>query len=170
MNAWTLKLVAACMLTVCCAMAGRGLCIREKKRVQVLGTLRLVMPILAIEMTERLTPLMDAMIKTRQPLLMHIAEHMDGRGARSAWQLEKDALMGKGGMIDCLLPQDVDRLDMLFDGLGASGISAQKQLLLEMEAAFSGLESEAKKRADERGKLYTNLGLLAGLAISICLL
>lgn len=171
MNSWTLRLIAAMVLTACCALCGRALCGRERRRVLFMESMKRALPMLSIDMLERLSPLSAALKASAQPLLVYIARAMDkGMGASEAWTAEKDALIERGQMLDCLLPEDLARLDMLFGGLGASGLSAQRQLLTDAGQAFSGLLEDAKKRADERGKLYTNLGLLAGLALSVCML
>lgn len=171
MDAWAMKLVAAVVLTACMALGGRAFSNREQRRVSVLSSIERALPMLQIDMLERLMPLGSALRQSGQPLFVHIADAMsEGRGGREAWLFEKDGLTARGQMLDCLLPEDIGRLDLFFESLGASGLSAQRILLSESEKAFALLREQATKRAEERGKLYTNLGMLAGLAISVCLL
>ncbi|MDL2206588.1 stage III sporulation protein AB [Eubacteriales bacterium OttesenSCG-928-N13] len=171
MNTWTIRLVACLVMTACCAMAGRSLCVKERRRVAMIDGLRQALPMLSIEMLERMLPLPQALRMSGQPLFIEIADGIEsGMGAREAWIARRDQLVIQGEMLDCLMPDDLVRLDQLFEGLGASGISAQRLLLTEAERALDVQLTLAKKRADERGKLYTNLGLLGGLAISVFLL
>lgn len=171
MSGWTLKLVACCVLTACCALSGRALCGKERRRAELLCGLAGAMPLLMIEMTERLTPLIAALVASGDGLLRAVAACMEqGRGAREAWLHERGALTAKGNLLDSLLDEDLSAIEQLFDGLGASGISAQRLLLESSERRFKSLCEQASKRAQERGKLYTNLGLLFGLAISVCLI
>lgn len=171
MNIWTVKLVLAAVITVCCAFAGRALCMKERRRVELLNGLIKAMPVLRLYMLERLEPLEAALGETHNILLLHVRESMArGMSAREAWSSEAAELTKQGAMLDSLVADDIARLDILFGELGASGLSAQRLLLDSCEQGLSVLLKEAKARADDRAKLYTNLGLLTGLAISICLL
>lgn len=171
MNTWTVRLVAAAILSLCCALMGRALCAKEVRRVQMLSSLRAALPMLTVEMLERMMPLPGALRLSGQPLLVRLALQIEqGMGAREAWVRLREQLTQQGQMLDCLLEDDLLRLDQLFDGLGISGISAQRLLLQESERAIERQHQQAQVRAQERGKLFTNLGLLLGLAIAVCLL
>lgn len=171
MSQWSVRLLAAAILTVCCTLAGRALCYRERRRVEFLQSLIRALPMLKIDMLERMAPLRSALSAGGQLLLTRISEAMGrGMGAREAWLFEKDALCARGAMLDSLVREDLLQLDILFEGIGASGQSRQRLLLEETEKALALQLEAARKRADERGRLYTNLGLLLGLAISVCLL
>ncbi len=171
MSEWTLKLALAAAVTAACALAGRALCQKEQRRVALLQQLIRALPQLRLAMLEKLDPLEAALRQSGSPLLAHVAGSMaEGMSAREAWQGCRRELTAQGATLDCLEAEDLQRLDVLFESLGGTGKSGQKLLLDAAEAGLQELLQKAKARAEERGKLYTNLGLLLGLAIAVCLL
>ncbi len=171
MSEWMVKLGAAAAITAACALAGRALCQKEQRRVSMLQAFIRALPQLRLSMLERLTPLEAALRESGCPLFAHIAGNMaDGMSACEGWQRCREELTAQGAMLDCLLPEDLQRLDVLFESLGGTGKSGQQLLLDSAESGLLELLGKANARAEERGKLYTNLGLLLGLAIAICLL
>ena len=171
MDEWTIKLVLGAAVTLACALAGRALSQKEHRRAALLSGWLSSIPALRIAMIERLTPLEPALRDTQDALFMHIAGGIaEGMSANEAWRGLYPQLCMQGRMLDCLLPEDLTRLGIFFASLGTSGRSEQQYLLDHTEAELSALHGDAQTRAKERGKLYSNLGLLFGLAVSVCLL
>lgn len=172
MNGFTLRIVAACVLTACCGLAGRSLAASCFRRAQTLQSLGEAVEILKVHMLDRLAPLGEALKATGHPALLQIAQVMgeQGGGANAAWQSLKGHLTSRGQLFDSLSSEDVAELDALMGGLGLSGASQQRVLLDASHKSFNRLTEAARKKAQEQGKLYTSLGLLAGLSLAIILL
>ncbi|MEA4897166.1 stage III sporulation protein AB [Bacillota bacterium Meth-B3] len=171
MDGWTLRLTAAAVLTLCGAAAGRSLAAVRRRRVVQLMLLTAALQRLEVQMLEKLLPLKEALAASAHPALGAVGEGMTGaRGALLSWLGAADALRARGGELSALCGEDVAALDRLFDGLGTSGASEQRILLEGVQEELKRLAQAARKTADEHAKLYTSLGLIAGLALSICLL
>ena len=90
-----------------------------------------------------------------------------GISAAEAWGAVLRKERRTGGLCDALLAEDIAVLDRLFAGLGESGRDAQELLLSEAAAALSESARSARERAEEAERLYTPLGLLAGLMLAL---
>lgn len=164
-----LRLIAAALLSVACALAGRavaGACVRRAK---ALAALTDSVQRLRVDMLDKLLPLKEA-LKNGHPAMRSVAEAMTGCGAGTAWRNAKGALTGRGAALDCLTAPDLEALGALFDGLGESGAAQQRILIASAMESLDVLKREADKKAREESKLYSTLGFLAGLSLAILLM
>lgn len=171
MEGFVLRLVAACVLAGCCALTGRALAASFVRRARMLEELGRSVSLLKIDMLDRLTPLREALAKTGHPGMKAVAEGMkSGGGAGSAWRAARGELCARGGALDCLNAEDLAEIEQLFDQLGISGVAQQRMVLEGAAAMLDERTADARKKAQEQGKLYTSLGLLCGMALAILLL
>jgi stage III sporulation protein AB len=164
-----LRLIAAVLLSVACALAGRavaGACVRRAK---ALGELSDSVQRLRVDMLDKLLPLREA-LRNGHPAMKAVSEAMAGCGAGAAWRRALASLTGRGAVLDCLTAPDLQALGELFDGLGESGAAQQRILLSGALESLEGLKREADKKAREESKLYATLGFLTGLSLAILLM
>ncbi len=164
-----LRLIAAALLSVACALAGRavaGACVRRAK---ALAALAESVKKLRVDMLDKLLPLKEA-LKNGHPAMRAVAEAMAGCGAGTAWRRAKETLRERGAALDCLTAPDFEALGELFDGLGESGAAQQRILIASAMESLESLRREADKKAKEESKLYATLGFLAGLSLAILLM
>jgi stage III sporulation protein AB len=164
-----LRLFAAAALSVACALAGRavaGACVR---RASTLGELIDSVRRLEVNMLDKLMPLREA-LQCGHEAMRAVADAMQGCGASGAWHRAKEALLMRGGALDCLACEDVEALCTLFEGLGTSGAAQQRLLIGGAIESLQALKGEADKKAREESKLYSTLGLLAGMSLAILLM
>ena len=171
MSEWSIKLGLSALLTAACAFSGRAFCLKLQRRAALLSELFTVLRPLRIAMLERLMPLPDALRETEHISWIAIANSInDGMGVRSAWQQYRDEQLQPGHALDCLTDADLRLLDLFFDQLGQSGLIEQAVLMDIAETGMKRQLDEAQAQFHEQSKLYSNLGLLLGLGISICLM
>ena len=164
------KAGAACVMTAASAWGGKMLAGMQERRADMLRELLGAVRRLNIEMLEKRMPVREAM-EACGGLFSQTAGQMEG-GAPPGAAFEKaaQALRERGEMLDCLEEGDMAALHRLFAGLGSGGIQAQRLVLNEAAEELERLAGQARRKREEQGKLYTSLGALGGLALSLLLL
>ena len=170
MDGWTVKIVAAAALTLSGAAGGHALGSARKQRVTQLCAMRQALGYLGVNMLEKLLPLRQALSLSESPALGKVAAAMEGLGPAQAYLSVKDQLIARDGPLSCMEEEELGVLGRLFAQLGATGASEQRLLLREASAQLERIEGRARVKADEQARLYGTLGLLAGLALAVCLL
>lgn len=171
MDGWTLRLTAAALLTLCGAAGGRSLACARRLRVQQLEHMVSAIGRLRVQMLERRLALGEALIESGHPALARVADGLEGaHSVLGAYMGARSALRARGGALSALTDEDAAVLERLFEGLGATGASEQRLLLDGASEELKRLAALARKLSDEQARLYTSLGLIAGLSLSICLL
>ncbi len=166
-----MRLVAAFLLTLCGAAAGHSFAAARKRRVEQLSELVQALGRLEVKMLEKLLPLKEALIAAAHEPFKAIGASMTGaRSALGAYLNQIDQLRARGGGFSSLEEEDMRALERLFEGLGMSGASEQRLLIGSVRGELERLSLAARKKAEEQAKLYTSLGLIAGLALAICLI
>ncbi len=162
-----MKLVFACVIAIASMMIGRAYAGGGARRAGLLSGMMDALQIMRIAMLDRLLPLRTALAQSASPIFCSIGEQMEARSAADAWREVRAAQRRRGGLIDCLAEEDLCALDALFDGLGSSGRAQQEVLISNALKTLGCLEAEARKKGHEKDRLYTTLGLLAGIAVAI---
>lgn len=170
MDGWTVKLVAAAALTLSGAAGGHALGSARRQRVSQLSQLRQALGFLSVNMLEKMLPLRQALLSSGSPALAAVAGQMEGLGPAQAYLAAKDRLTARDGPFSCLEAEELGVVGRLFAQLGATGAAEQRLLLREATLQLERIESRARVKADEQARLYGTLGLLAGLALAVCLL
>lgn len=164
-----LRFVAAAALSIACMLAGRAAAGARVRRAATLAALIEGLKRLEIDMLDKLLPLKEALMNGHA-VPRAVAEAMRGCGAAEGWRRSRAALAARGGPLDCLTAEDLAALDALFDGLGATGSAQQRILIRGALEALAALRGEADRKAREESKLYSTLGLMAGLSLSILIM
>lgn len=162
-----MKLILACVVIIGGMLIGRTYAGSGVRRARMLSGMMDALQILRIAMLDRLTPLRTALEASSFPAFRCIGEEMNGKSAAEAWGYVRDVHGRRGGMIDCLTDEDLCVADALFAGLGTSGCAQQEILIANALRALGSLEAAARKNVSEKNRLYTTLGLLAGIALAI---
>ena len=171
MDGWTLRLTAAALLTLCGAAGGHSLASSRRLRVVQLESLLVGIGRLTVQMLEKMLPLKEALMASSCEAIAPVAANMTGgRMPLDAYLGAVQGLSARGGALSALTEEDTQVLEKMFEGLGASGASEQRLLLTGVQAQLDRLSQAARKTAEEQAKLYTSLGLISGLALSVCLL
>lgn len=171
MEGWAIRAGAAVVFSLSCALAGHAMSVQARRRALYLGQLRAALARLEVYMLEQLLPLDEALKEVKHPLFARVGEAVaSGAPAREGWaELERER-GARGGALDCLSGEDITCMRELFEELGMSLRQTQKILLNQAARTLARLEETAIKEAAERGRLYTSLGLLIGLMLSVCLM
>ena len=170
MDGWTVKLVAAAALTLAGAAGGHALGAARRQRVRQVSDLRQGVERLTVNMLEKLLPLRQALTAAASPALTLVAQRMEGRDPAQAFIAAREALVARDGPLSCLEGEELAALGRLFGQLGASGAAEQRLILREAALNLERVEGRARTKAEEQARLYGTLGLLAGLALAVCLL
>lgn len=165
-----MKLVAAAALTLSGAAGGHALGTARRQRVRQVSELRQGVERLSVNMLDKLLPLRQALAAAASPALDMVAQGMEGRDPAQAFIAVRDQLVARDGPLSCLEGEELTALGSLFGQLGASGAAEQRLILREAALRLERLEGRARAKADEQARLYGTLGLLAGLALAVCLL
>ncbi len=167
----TIRLGAACALTVACGWGGRMLAAAQGRRAQALSGLHAGVKRLAAEMLERRLPLQEALSACGEELFAAVARGLAaGNSPSAACAAAMGALGTRGQALDALDEGDVAALQRLFDRLGEGNVTVQRLLLEEAAEELQRLHGQARRRREEQGKLYASLGALTGLALALMLL
>ena len=161
------KLILACVIAIASMMIGRAYASGGARRARLLSGMMDALQIMRVMMLDRLMPLKTVLVQSASPVFRCIGKQMEDSSAADAWRDVRTAQRQRGGLIDCLAEEDLCALDALFEGLGVSGRAQQEVLISNALKAFGCLEAEARKNGLEKSRLYTTLGLLAGIAIAI---
>ena len=163
-----LRLLLGLCIAAGCALCGHSLTGSARRRAQLLEELTRGLKLLKLHMTSMFEAVPHALSMSNSRLLEGIGAAMGpGISAAEAWGAVLRKERRTGGLCDALLAEDIAVLDRLFAGLGESGRDAQELLLSEAAAALSESARSARERAEEAERLYTPLGLLAGLMLAL---
>ena len=162
-----LKLALAVLAVSGCALLGRACAAPLYRRAALLGELRDALALLRIRMLDAARPLPEALEDCGAPLLRRLGAGLADGDPGVSWQALRRRESVRGGLLDSLLPADLETLDAFFAGLGATDNRGQACLIEEAEGALKAREAEARQRCGEKGRLYTTLGLLGGLALAL---
>ena len=165
-----IKLALSAAVICFCTMTGRMFAGRNSRRARMLAELMDAIQLLRVHMLDRLLPMKAALERSQSFALNETGAAMDGTSAAAAWQIVKERQLRRGGKLDCLSARDIDVLDKLFESLGTTGISEQRPIIDGTIKELGLLEAAAKAECNEKGRLYTTLGALAGVALVIGLI
>ena len=163
----TAKIALCGAVTLLCAMTGKSFAGTNARRAKLLAELMDALQLLKVHMLDRLMPLEAALSLSKSLLLIKVGEHVAKSGAYNAWQTIKSREMKRGGIMDCLSVKDAEVLERLFEALGSSGRNEQRPIIDSAIKELGLLEAQARSESGEKGRLYTILGALAGVAIVI---
>ena len=147
------------------ACAGAGL-----RRVALLNGLRDALALLRVQTLEGGKPLREALSGAPCPVFAAVGEEMADASAVEAWRRVRARELHRGGLLDSLREVELAALDALFTGLGQSGRAEQAVLMENVRRALEDVGREAGAACAGKERLYTTLGLLAGLALALCAL
>ena len=160
--------ICAVASSTMCGHALAGAALRRKKLVAELLT---AMRILRIEIASALNSLEYSLKQTDQPLFVLVSENLASSSCvLDAWMTVRNRECVHGGCADCLSPRVLSALDRLFEQLGISGREEQAESVHNCILTLEESYAESKERAAQVGKLYTSLGFLAGLSLSILMI
>lgn len=163
-----MRIALAVLAAVASALVGRSIALGCARRTAVIREAMDAIQLLRIHMLERLLPLHAALEKSQfEPFRLVGRKLLTGDGALAAWRAVLPLLTRRGATLDCLTEEDLSLLFRFFEGLGTSTRLEQEALISATLAEMGRLESEAGKMGAEKGRLYTTLGLLGGLALAI---
>lgn len=165
-----IRLALGCAVVIFCALAGKSFGGANARRVKMLAEIMDALQMLRVHMLDRLMPLEAAMCRSQSKLLNEIGDALGNAGAASAWQDVKARELRRGGLLDCLTLRDIEVLDCLFSALGSTGRREQRPVIDSAIKELGLLEAAARSESGEKGRLYTTLGALAGVAAVIGML
>ena len=166
----TLKLLMALTAVAGSAWIGHVMAGCALRRTRTLANLLEGLEMLRVQALDRLRPLPEALRAGSCPIFQRVGQAMDSVGSAEAWRQTRQRETRRGGLLDCLTAEDLEALEALFDGLGISGRSGQSALLDGARKRFIVLEKEAREQGRDKDRLYTTLGLLGGLTLTVLLL
>lgn len=165
-----LKLLMSMVVVVGCALIGRAYAGGGARRAQTLSLVMDALQLLRIRMLDRLMPVRQALEGSSCAVFRSVGAGMDGVGAAESWRRVRSEQTKHGTALDSLSEADLCALDALFEGLGISGRTEQEALISNALKSLGRLESEARKSGLDKNRLYTTLGLLAGMALALALI
>ena len=153
-----------------CTFCGHALTRVSERRTQLLESLLCALRILRIELSGMIS-LGVALSETHCSLFLSVSEKLSSdKSAFEAWRNVRKSECIRGCKADCLTTQDLLALDRLFSRLGTCCCEEQNESILNCIASLEESYAQAKEHSCQIGKLYTSLGFLAGLAITILLI
>lgn len=159
-----LSVIAACTF---CGHALAGAAVRRK---QLLEALLRALRILRIELNG-MAHLGEALSSTQLPLFLCVREKLSSeKNAFDAWCNTRGSECIRGHYADCLTSSDLLILDRLFSCLGTCSREEQSEMILHCISSFEESYNQAKDHSCQIGKVYTSLGFLSGLALTILLI
>lgn len=172
MNPLVIKLCAAAALSICGMLIGRMLSQAHARRAAVLMDFEYSLNLLENRMLFERMPLAAALKASDASLFKQIGEYMEKSdvGAPAAWAAIEGEAFYRGGSLDGLTKEDKPAVTDFFLSLGASGLNDQKLLFSKTREMIKPLREASLGKYKEVSKLYSTLGALLGLAISILLL
>lgn len=163
-----LKGILLSVIIVACAASGRTISNVHKRRVEVIAELLAAIRVLRIRMLNSLEPVGILLRKSEAPLFQALGNSL-GQGASlsACWEELRAASTRRGKMLDSLTESDLHILDALFMKLGTSGKEEQNALFSMIISHLEEAQEQAKNKNIEAEKLYTTLGALLGIGISV---
>ena len=169
MYEFTVRLALGAAVIAACAYAGRSLARVDQRRARILAETMDGMQLLRIHMLENLLPLDTALEKSQAFVFRETGRCMDGRSARDAWHDVSCKGTARGGTLDSLTAEDCEVLDRFFMHLGGSSREEQRQVFDVAIRELGALENASRSAGDQKNRLYTALGALAGAATVVAL-
>lgn len=169
MNELTIRLTLGAAVIAACAFAGRSLARVDQRRSRILAETMDGMQLLRIHMLENLLPLETALERSQAFVFHETGSCMDGRSARDAWHDVSCKGTARGGRLDSLTADDCEVLDRFFMNLGGSSREEQRQVFDIAISELGALENASRSSREQKNRLYTALGALAGAATVVAL-
>lgn len=165
-----LKEIMLALIPLGCAGAGRIMANAKKRRAETMGEILAAVRVLRIRMLNSMEPLSVLLRKSDSALFCDLGNSLwIGSTLSECWAEQKKAGCRKGGALDSFTEADLRILDGLFENLGKSGREEQAEMFARVIAEMEESQAGARKKQAEAAKMYTALGALAGLTVSILL-
>ena len=163
-----LKGILLSVVIVACAAAGRTLSNVHKRRAELFSELLAAVRVLRLRMLNSLEPIGILLRRSDTRLFRDLGNNLrDGASLAECWQELSAQASRRGRELDCLAQSDVRILDELFAKLGASGREEQNALFSMILAQLETAQDQAQARSAETSRMYTTLGALLGIGISV---
>ena len=95
---------------------------------------------------------------------------MKGKSPREAWYEVSCRETARGGRLNSLAAADCEALDRFFMKLGNSSLDEQRMVFDSAIKELGGLEDAARSAGEQKNRLYTALGALAGAAAVVVMI
>lgn len=156
-----------CCMIAACTFCGYSLASAAMARFRFLRELVAAMKKLRINIVELLLSVDLSLKQTNFLLFKKISDNLSQkRDLSEAWE----AVASSESILKSLSDAERTVLDDFFRQLGGSGRVAQEETILSCVHFFETSSEEAKARAVRVGRLYTSMGFLIGLSISILMI
>ena len=165
-------MTAAIALVVAGGVLGRALASAQRRRAAALAAFSPALMALKHAMLTRKLPLAEALAATAHFALIAMATRMretPSLDPGACWREVYERLGARGEAFDCLGREEVGAIQDLFDSLVAHSAGEVALRLDDAAHSLTEITERAKKARDEKGKLYTSLGALGGMALAILL-
>ena len=163
-----LKGILLSVIIVACAAAGRSLSNVHKRRAELLAELLASARVLRLRMLNSLEPIGILLRRSDAKVFQDLGNNLrEGASLAELWQELRVRVMRRGGQLDCLAQSDIRILDELFGKLGASGRDEQNAMFSTILAQMETAQEQAQARSAETSRMYTTLGALLGIGISV---
>jgi stage III sporulation protein AB len=167
--------MGAAVIVFACGKIGFDFAGKLKRRVAEIHACESALIALESEMSFNAAPLAQAFrsigrtMKTRVADIFIVAgrniEEKSGTTAQEAW----NAAIGAMAKYLSMKETDIGILKTLGETLGASDMDNQKSAILLAKVKLSAAAKEAEEEEKRYGRMYKNIGLLAGALIAILL-
>ncbi len=158
-----MRLAAAALILLCCALEGMRRSFSLKKRVDFLGEIVSMLTDFAIEIRFR-APTLDELLRTQTGSFAKLveAELENGFDVRAAWEKTCDAFSQKN--------EETALLRELGKSFGTSDSEGQLRLLELYTKRFSRLRDSVEAEYSRKGKALVRVGMLCGAAGAVLVL
>lgn len=162
-----LKLTMVLFIIAACALCGYSLAGAANEREKFLSELVAALRRLRIYIVDMIMPVEQALKQTDFPVFSAVAARIEkDRSLFDVWRM----MAGSEKILAVISDSERKVLDGLFEQLGESGRNLQDEMLRGCIRALELYAEEAKERAGKVCRLYTSVGFLMGLAITILLI
>ena len=167
------KMMAALAVTAFAMLAGRAIGARAMRAADTLRLLMDELQTLRVLTLEKLMPMSAALMEMKFPPLRMTGELMCKGGAllpAAAWtQVEQRERVPDGALED-MSAEDAAEVTNLFDALTTLSRREHEERYAQTIVRLGRREETLRAAGRDKVKLYTSLGALAGLAVSVMLI
>lgn len=162
--------IAALAMTGFSMLAGRTLGGRALRGAEQIRRLMDELQTLRVMTLDKLMPMSAALSESRLPVLRLMGEKMRKDGAlapEEAWTQAAAREREPGGCLEALGEEEIGLVTRLFEALTCLGRREHEERYEDTVARLGRREEEKRAAGRDKLKLFTYLGALTGLAVSV---
>ena len=167
-----IRLILALVVTLFTTLAGRALGSGQSRSADEIRLLMDDLQMLRLLTLERLLPIRAALLEMKLPCLRMTGEEMTADGTllpAAAWARVAQRERAPGGKMEDLTEEDAGEVAALFEALHRLSRREQENQYARTIARLGRREESIRASGREKAKLYTSLGALTGLMVSVML-